>query len=1152
MLKSTRNRFISKPLIIAAVALTTSISATADDLDVFDAVLASQTKPNILFVLDYSGSMKKDVNGDDIPSGSDTLSKITILQDAVDALLESNKGKVNVGLGSLYSYRASGVRWPISDLEENASNYDSEIEDGVTVADVISSQLTRTSPGNATATVNALAEAAAYFRGDDVLHADKPLNQPYEHKPDRWNGTKYTGGNRFAAMPSSYDSPDAYVRGSNITGNYGWCTNYVGGDQQCEGRTTFDCVDYDEGVQTWSDSADDSAGSKVTDARTSCKFQHPDSFTTPKYKSPLTQACQANFIVLISDGEPSRRNNNTGLQNVLTAAGVTDGDLNECSDLSTSIFKKGAGTEEDGNCGPELLHYLATNDINPDIPNSNVKTFTVGFSLEGSGEDDYSAGKAYLELLAEKGEGEFFEAGKPEELTVALNNVLDSILAGSQSFAELSIDVDPTSFSHDNRTYFSLFSPNSQSSWEGNLKGYYLDNKGLVDVNGTGATIQDESGLRLSKNAQSFWSSTPDGGDVGVGGASESITELPDGTNSRNIYTYLGGAGTTLRLNADAMLTSGNDAITDAMLGNPGAAVRAEALDWLANAPMGDPLHTKPVVVNYGATKVVYIMTNQGLLHGFDATIPNELGAVPVDLTGGAELFAFMPQELLKNLPALYEPTQGADHIYGLDGGLTRWHDDINSDGVVNGEDTVMLVFGMRRGGSSYYALDVTDHTSPVFKWQINSDDVGFSRLAQTWSRASLVTVNNNDDREKMLMFGGGYDAEVVDGTLEPTTANGNAIFMVDSEGGLVWSVDETDHTDMIYSIPSDLTIIDSDRDGAVDRAYFGDLGGQVWRIDFDDVAVSGDVDLTKFADLDNGDHQPIFYKPSVSTNRQYGDRFLAISFGTGDRTQPMLDSSENAFYMLRDTDYEVGVPDSSFSTITATSIYDATANNIGSDVATVKATAKAAMKAARGWSVSLNTSEKSLSQVVSFEGKFLATTFEPATTTDGDLDQCSFNMIGRLYVMDILDARPVEIMDNGQASTSSSDPAKRKSVLGQKNSIPSSPVIVFPNEDAPDRLAEAIEDSSEEESTETEGTDTGTTDGFGFTTTGFTSSGSSTGSGTDSGTDSGTTGEGSDGESSGGSSSDTEKPPNVQIMVGFEAKNKLNKEILTVFWHAK
>jgi len=1003
MLNFNSSRLFYKPLIVAITALTTSITATADDLDVFRAMIDSQNIPNILFVLDYSGSMNWDIYGNRINDNT-TLSKFDILESAVNNLLENNKGKVNVGLGSTYNWRASGVRWPISDLTANANTLDPDIPlgDNITVADVIAAQLNRKAPRNATATVNALAEAAAYFRGDDVLHSDYSTNNPMFHRPDQWNinAEAYAGGNDYAAMPSSYSPANAY----NFANN------------------------------TW---------------------------TTPKYNSPLTKQCQANFIVLISDGQPTSLRNTQTLDTVLGAAGIAG--ISDCENLSTTIFDdSNISDSKTGNCGPEIVEYLANNDINPDIPGSKVNTFTVGFAVDGDGKD-------YLELLANKGDGDFYEASEPAALTSALNSIIDSILADSQNFAELSVDIDPTTFSHDDRAYFSLFSPSSQSGWDGNLKGYFVDESGLIDIKGEKATVQSPGGLRFADTAHSFWSSVVDGNDSMLGGASETIIELPEGPNNRNIYTYLGGgADKSLPLDNQNLLSIYNPAIDNNTMNTTSDAERVAALNWIANAPMGDPLHTKPVTVTYEnlgeKTNVVYIMTNQGFIHAFDATKPLAPDNTTPDITGGAELFAFMPKELLPNLPELHTPTNDAEHVYGLDGPITRWHNDKNKDGMVNGTDTVQLVFGMRRGGYSYYSLDVTNPNLPAFKWQISKGDVGFEKLAQTWSRASLVSVQvgtdesatNEKDRilkERVLMFAGGYDADTVDNTSQPTAASGNAVYMVDENGSLIWSIDDNDHPDMEFSIPSDLAVIDTDGNGAADRAYFGDLGGQVWRVDFDDINNPAGPTLTKFADIkDNGEHQPIFYAPSVSMNKEYGSRYLAVAFGTGDRTQPMLKTSGNAFFMLRDQDYKVGPPEATPTTITITrsAIYNATNNDIGSSNTTIRDQAKADLKQASGWVVFLNPGEKALSKVVTYDGKFLATTFEPDEVLDenGVPDPCQFSMFGRLYVMDLRDATPVKLMDDGTETTEGLDKMARITNLNS-TTIPSKPVVIFPANDS-------------------------------------------------------------------------------------------------------
>jgi type IV pilus assembly protein PilY1 len=981
-----------KVLISAAISAAISLPAAADDLDVYNAIFANQLKPNLLFVLDYSGSMQRDVDGNWLADQTDPASRISILKEAVKDVLQRNTGRINAGIGSIYDTYPSGVKWPITDLEDDAHIHDSAIPPNtVSVADVISSQLERVGAGGRTTTVNALAEAAAYFRGDQVFDNDSDVLDTWDHTPDVWqNGIKqYGGGNQYAALPQSYTPSNALDR-----------TN--------------------------------------------------DTWTTPTYNSPIVSACQSNFIVLISDGRPNEVNDTPTMQTVLSAAGASPTDpaniTSGCEDLKTSIFGYSAvdgGTEiTEGNCGPEITNYLATNDINPEIPGSNVKTFTVGFATSGTG-------SAYLDELAKKGQGDFFQATQPSELTEALDEVINSILAGTHAFAELSLEVDRANYAHDNRTFYSLFTPTNRPSWTGNLKGYFIDQSGLVDIKGDSAIINDGSGARFADTSHSFWSALPDGNELAMGGFNESVLEQGAAAN-RNLYTYTGGAvpagGVTVSMGLANTLHKDNTSITTELMGlNSGQTVESDAaLDWIQTAPMGAPLHTKPVMVNYGGQQVLYVMTNQGFLHAIDASNPSAPDNTAPDTTGGEELFAFMPGELLDNLHKHYTGKVGDPHIYGLDGAITRWHDDANNDGIVNGTDTVLLVFGMRRGGNTYYAMDVTDPTSPSLKWKISGGDANFAELQQSWSRASLVPVKLNGVRQKVLMFGGGFDP-AMDNILETTPGSGNAIFVVSKAGNLIKKIT---HVDMIYSIPSDLTVIDTNSDAIADRIYVGDLGGRVWRVDFQDLGTADPVTVTQLADLsiNAADHQPIFYPPSVAMNNQSGKRFLSVAVGTGDRTQPLLTDTNNRIVMLRDLDYGFGAPATPVTPITPNDLHDATQNNIGSTNDTVKDAARADLAAKHGWKIDLNPDEKSLSQLLTFEGKIMATTFEPLPNSGAD--PCGFESAGRLYTVRVADARPVVILPDGTEDTSDQPASSRITPL-EAPGIPSKPVKFFSSDDS-------------------------------------------------------------------------------------------------------
>ena len=974
-------------LLVAALLV---LPVQADDIDVYTARLTERHKPNILFVLDYSGSMQQDVYG----SGTTYPgfeSKIDILRAAIDEVLRRNERTIRAGIGSLYASSPSGVRWPIGDLDADAHDVDPSIPVGtLTAAEAIRGQLDRLDASGTTPTVEALVEAAQYFRGARVTNGGRDRLNGAEHEPDVWNADegRYGGGNPRAAIPASYTPRDAWRRGVE-NGGAPWSASYV---------------------------------------------------------SPIERSCQANAIVLISDGLPNAVVNEEPLRELIGM------ERDECEDLSSTIFDETSG--KNGNCGPELVRQLADNPQVDGIADSTVRTHAIGFGVKGDGSD-------YLERLAREGKGRFFSATRPEELADALARIVDDVLGSSESFVELAVDVDKTSFSHDDRAYFSLFAPSRSRGWSGNLKGYFLGAEGFTDINGAPALLDSGNtegldGARFAPGAQSFWSTGADGNEVTAGGASARLAAA-----GRTLYTYtgapgdIGEAGIDLAGGDNHRLIAANAAIGADDLGLPaGSPGRASAIDWLQGAPMGDPLHSKSVAVDYGTRQVVFVMTNQGLLHAIDASAPS--APAVGDATGGEEIFAWMPGSLLPNLPALEseagrgpyaDPSAdgGADaaHIYGLDGAITRWHVDLDGDGVVDEGDSLWLILGMRRGGEAYHAIDVTNPTRPILRWSIDSATAGFERLAQSWSRAALVNVRRGDSSERVLMFGGGYDAAALDGSDAAVPSRGNAIYMVARDGTLLQSVQASDHADLRHAFAADLTVIDSDADGLADRLYAGDLGGQAWRVDFDDVDDEDDTTVTRLAALGTTRHHPFFGAPSVALNRTPDGDFFSVALGSGNRTDPLELGSRNALFMLRDTDVAKGAPalasGTSFDAIEVEELHDATDDPLGSSDADVALAARKDLAGARGWRLDLATGEKSLTRLVSFGGQLLATTFQALNRTNDDPCLPDIDSRARFYRMDLESARPPEGTEEEKSGRRS------RHVPIDTHAIPPSPAVIFP-----------------------------------------------------------------------------------------------------------
>ena len=193
-----------------------------------------------------------------------------------------------------------------------------------------------------------------------------------------------------------------------------------------------------------------------------------------------------------------------------------------------------------------------------------------------------------------------------------------------------------------------------------------------------------------------------------------------------------------------------------------------------------------------------------------------------------------------------------------------------------------------RRGGNFIYAIDVSDPDAPRFKFKLSPSTPGLSGLGQTWSMPKVTKVRDGTASGKVvLIFGGGYDTAEDSGTAGTT---GRGVYVVDALTGTVLKqfLTAADGASTIStSIPSDVTIVNVDRDakGFADRAYVGDMAGNVWRMDLDDPSSTTNAaagwKLHKLASLGA---RKFFYPPDVVL----GATFHAVLIGSGDREKPL------------------------------------------------------------------------------------------------------------------------------------------------------------------------------------------------------------------------------------------------------------------------
>ena len=727
------------------------------------------------------------------------------------------------------------------------------------------------------------------------------------------------------------------------------------------------------------------------------------------YKSPVAFECQKNFVVLLTDGYPNRDGgSNAQIQSLP--------DYNSLVGVNCSAETvNGTGVDGSGACLDDMAQYMYEADIAPNLAGKqNVVTYTIGFDINFP----------LIADTARKGGGSTYPANDAKSLATVLTTIVRDILDTQTTFVAPTVSVNAF-----NRTqtrddlYVALFSPSNTEAWPGNIKKYRLVDGQIVGTDMATSVVDPNTGF-IKDNVRSFWSATTDGDEVRLGGAA---SKLPTPAN-RTLLTSLGG--TTL-----SNVIGSNDALVTHLQTLPGVTTAAIAQTIIQHARgvdvkdenqngdrtdprywMGDPLHAKPEMVTYGGTtanpdpedNVLYTASNDGYLHAID----------PVS---GVERWAFIPYEMLEMLPFVYRNNAVSDQTYGIDGNIRTVVVDINNDGVVDSSagDKVYLYFGLRRGGDSYYGLDVTDKDAPTLMWTQNPG--GLPGQGESWSTPTPIRVNisgaGQNARKLALVFGAGYDTRQDNGGYAADSF-GKGIFIIDAlSGDLLWQAADTganfNSARMTNSFVADIRALDITNDGYTDRLYASDLGGQVWRFDLTNGQsansfATGGVIATLGGAADSvtaTENRRFYYAPDAAlVTTRYG-RFMHVGIGSGYRAHPLDTVTEDRFYALRDfypfskmtqAQYD------SFTPLTDADIQDVT-DNVAPNLA----------PNAAGWRLELRLDgwigEKVLSESRTFADTVYFTTFTPGANTNPCQPGAGLN---KLYAVNVVDGSPVNNMD--------------------------------------------------------------------------------------------------------------------------------------------
>ena len=701
-------------------------------------------------------------------------------------------------------------------------------------------------------------------------------------------------------------------------------------------------------------------------------------------------SCRQNFAIMTTDGYwnsnaaslAAARDNNDGTTGptITGLGGITytyepvlpysDNRSNTLADVAMYYWRT--------DLRPDLKNDVPTSAANPAFW-QNMRTFGISIGLKGelnpstdlpaltagtkswpAPANDKPANIDDLWHAALNGRGDFIVAASPDEFANALTDALSKIKGETARASNATSN--SSKLDGDSKAFFPEY---NSGTWSGEVYGYPIlpdgeydsDNRWVASAQlpdwetrdiyfnkGGVLTLFKHDNLTLSQQAS--FALTLDEVDVDT----EIVVDYLRGDRSHEIDQF------TIDIpvdHPDRILRARGTVFGDfvnsqlVMVGKP------DPLFFRVFSFDGSDEYPEFAANKAGRSPTLYIGSNAGMLHGFDADT-------------GAERFAFIPQGAIDaGLGQLADPDYV--HRYFVDGQLTA------ADVFINDTWRTILVGTMGRGGRSVFALDVTDPLDVKFLWERTGDDI--PDLGNSFTKPIVAQVANGDWR---VMIGNG--------------PNGNG----DEASLIMIKIDDGSTTVVKTGAGGDnglsgIRAWDSNNDGFADSAYAGDMNGNVWR--FSNLAESDpDASLLFVARDGGGSRQPITAAPLTLINPDNGDVWVFV--GTGRHLNQEDNKSKNvqSWYGLIDKGELIGDRSTSLVQRTITQQGDIE----GRSVRLISTGNSDEMTNKSGWYLDLNAGtaegEKMLSSNFFFGRVLFGTSFIPDTS-----DLC--NPSGRGYL---------------------------------------------------------------------------------------------------------------------------------------------------------
>ncbi|MDB5857461.1 MAG: pilus assembly protein PilY, partial [Ramlibacter sp.] len=760
--------------------------------------------------------------------------------DAVQRPLTQTSDKVNLTVNSVTDTTTTDATSTVVATKSDITPYTRVIKvvNGVTISDVTTAGTLSSNTTTSTAVITT--------GGSSTVRTTNAPTTTTGTSP--WVTT--VAGNVDATCHSSPTNP------SSTTGNLA--------------STTVTAVNANTPATTGPASSNRTPVATTTAAPTTAESTHTSSTATTNTGGSLNTLADVAMYYYQTDLRDSGLSNCIGALSTDVCANNVPGNTNDAAhsygDSATwqhmTTFTLGLGSSGLLRYDPNYLTQLSGDYF--DITNSSKNWPTPINSTSGGGPANIDD----LWHAAVNGRGQYFSAGDPTSLTNSLNSALDSIKAvtGAASAASTS-SLQPVA--GDNDIYVAQF---TTQKWVGDVLSYKIDpTTGLISATPTWSA-------KAQLDAQ-----TAAGRTIYYAGTStlhtfSYVNLTTDGKNGLfdNFCTKIGADGGSAPAQCSSLNTADKTAanlganLVSYLHGDQSATYYRSRQNLLGDIINASPLFVGKPGFKYtenaygtfatnksGRQAVVLAAANDGMLHAFSRTTGNEL-------------WAFIPTAVMSNMYKLADNSYSNNHSYFVDGSPQMGD-------IFDGTNwKTIVVGGLNSGGRSYYALDITDPAAPSLLWEYSNNDLGLT--------FGNPIITKRADGTWVVVFGSGYN------NVSPGDGNGH-LFVVDANTGapITQIPTYTSGTTGAGSTttPSGLARInpwvDSEVVNTAKRFYGGDLLGNLWRFDIDNLVAPNSAAL-RLAQLTSADGtaEPITTKPAVAEVNYNGSLYPVVYVATG------------------------------------------------------------------------------------------------------------------------------------------------------------------------------------------------------------------------------------------------------------------------------